>query len=259
MLERALALLEALREQPDGWTLSEAARSQGLPRNTAYRILNTFLARDYVRRDGTTLRFVLSRRLAGMACDSAREAGLLDHALPALRRLRDATGETAVLSILDRGEGLVLAQAQGVHPFRFVCDPGTRQAVHASAPTKALLAQMAPAERKAAVAGIRFRRLTARTLCTRRGFEAELERVRRAGYAVDLAEALDGVHCVAAAVLDGQGRPVAALTVTGPADRLTAAEFAKVGSMVRREAAFVSRALGHGLSGARTERRRDGS
>lgn len=249
MLDRALDVLEHLHAHPEGGSSSAIARSLGFPRNTVHRILNTLLAREYVRRDGATMCFTLSRKLAGMACDTARERGLMEHVLPVLRRLRDATGETSVVSILDHGEGLVLEQAQGTHPFRFVCEPGTRQSIHASASTKAILARLPQDECGAALPGVAFRRLTNRTIVTRRAFDRELDRVRRMGYAVDHGEALDGVHCVAAAVMDRLGRPVAALTVTGPAERMPPSAFTRIGGLVRVAADEVSRGLGYGLNG----------
>lgn len=253
MLDRALDVLGHLHAHPEGATSSAVARALGYPRNTVFRILNTLLAREYVRRDDATLCFTLSRKLAGMACDTARERGLMEHALPVLRRLRDATGETSVVSVLDHGEGLVLEQAQGTHPFRFVCEPGTRQTLHASASTKAMLAGLPPAEYGATMVGVHFRKFTRRTLGSRQAFDRELDRVRRVGYAVDRGEALDGVHCVAAAVLDRQGRPVAALTVTGPAERMPRSSFGRIGAEVRAAADEVSRGLGYGLNGGANE------
>jgi DNA-binding IclR family transcriptional regulator len=202
-----------------------------------------------VRRDEATLRFTLSRKLATVAYDSAQERTLLENSLDVMRRLRDATRETVVISILDSGQGLVLEQVQSLHPFRFVCDPGTRQVVYASASTKAILALLPERERQAALAGVTFQRLTAKTLTGRRRFADALAQVQRDGYAVDRGEAFDGVHCVAAPILNHQGFPVAALTITGPADRIPAADFARLGQLVQQHAREISRRLGFGLNG----------
>lgn len=246
ILDRSLRVLEHLRHCPAGQTLSEIARALGFPKNTVYRILNTFCAHEYVRREDATLRYTLSRKMATLAYDSAQDRSLMESALDVMRRLRDATRETVVISILDRGEGLVLEQVQSLHPFRFVCDPGTRQTIYTSASTKAMLAFLPAHERAVALEGVTFQRLTANTITSREEFAATLDEVRERGYGVDFAEALDGVHCVAAPIFNHQGFPVAALTITGPAERLPAADFARLGATAAVHAAQISRRLGYG-------------
>ena len=248
ILDRALRVLGHLRQSPQGQSLTEIARALGFPKNTVHRILNTLAAHDYVRRDSARL-YTLSRKIASLAYDSAQDRGLLENSLDVMRRLRDATQETVVISILDRDEGLVLEQVQSSHPFRFVCDPGTRQTLHTSASTKAILAFLPETEREATLERVPFTRLTANTLASRAQFDEALGNVRQAGYGVDCGEALDGVHCVAAPIFNHQGFPVAALTITGPAERVPASAFAKIGKLVKAHAAEISKRLGYGLNG----------
>ncbi len=251
ILDRALHVLDHLRQSPQGRSLSEIARALGFPKNTVHRILNTLAGHDYIRRDPSTLLYTLSRKMATLAYDSAQDRGLLENSLDVMRRLRDATHETVVISILDRDEGLVLEQVQSSHPFRFVCDPGTRQIIHASASTKVILAFLPEAEREAALKGVSFKRLTANTITSRAQFDEALSKVRQKGYGTDHGEALDGVHCVAAPILNHQGFPVAALTVTGPTERIPASQFPAMGVLVVEHAAEISKRLGYGLNGKR--------
>jgi len=251
ILDRSLQILDHLLQVPQGQSLSEIARALGFPKNTVYRILNTLEAHDYIRREEATLLYTLSRKMATLAYDSAQDRGLLENSLDVMRRLRDEAKETVVISILDRGAGLVLEQVQSSHPFRFVCDPGTRQLIYASASTKAILAFLPDHERDAALKGVAFKRLTATTIASRAKFDAALAEVRRAGYGVDHAEALDGVHCVAAPIFNHQGFPVAALTITGPAERIPASQFPRLGARVVEHALEVSKRLGYGLNGRR--------
>ncbi|MCX7824542.1 MAG: IclR family transcriptional regulator [Verrucomicrobiae bacterium] len=244
ILDRSLQILGHLLQTPQGQSLSEIARALDFPKNTVYRILNTLCAHDYVRRDEATRLYTLSRKMATLAYDSAQDRGLLENSLDVMRRLRDVAKETVVISILDRNEGLVLEQVPSVHPFRFVCDPGTRQTIYASASTKAILAFLPDRERDAALKGVMFKRLTATTISSRAKFEKTLAAVRRVGYAVDRAEALDGVHCVAAPIFNHQGFPVAALTITGPAERIPASQFPRLGALVVAHATEISKRLG---------------
>lgn len=240
ILERALGLLEFLSRCPQGVALSQIARALSMPKNTAYRVLNTLCAHGYVSRNEAEVTYRLTRKLAALVYTGAQEGGLLARALEPMRRLRDRVKETVVISILDGVEGIVLDQVPGLHPFRFVCDPGTRQPLHASASTKAILASLPSDRLEAALAGARYPRLTARTLTTARLFRRELDATRKRGYGIDCGEALHGVHCVAAPVFDRQGLPVAAVTVTGPDERLPEGDFEAIGQLVVACARAVS-------------------
>lgn len=240
ILERALGLLEHLSRCSEGVALSELARALAIPKNTTYRMLNTLCAQGYVARNEESLTYRLTRKLVTLAYTSAQDGGLIAKALGPMRALRNRVKETVVLSIVDRGEGIVLEQVPGLHPFRFVCDPGTRQPLHASASTKAILSRLDAGEFEAALAGVRYERLTERTFVSERAFRQELARTRERGYGLDRGEALHGVHCVAAAVVDRQGRPVAAVTVTGPDERLREQDFQTVGAWVGTCAREVS-------------------
>lgn len=243
ILERTLDLLEYLRQCPSGVALSAIARALNIPKNTTYRMLNTLCARGYIARNEEELTYRLTRKLATLVYTSAQEGGLIEKALAPMRALRNQVKETVVISILDGGEGIVLEQVPGLHPFRFVCDPGTRQPLHASASTKVILAFSTAEEQEALLAVTVFPRYTESTITTRRSLRRELEDTRKRGYGIDRAEALHGVHCVAAPVLDRQRRPVAAITVTGPDERLCEGDFERVGEWVKACAKAVSERL----------------
>lgn len=240
ILERTLGLLEFLSQCPGGVALSDLARALNIPKNTTYRMLNTLCARGYVFRNEAELTYRLTRKLATLVYTRALDGGLIEKALEPMRALRDQVKETVVISIFDAGEGIVLEQVPGLHPFRFVCDPGTRQPLHASASTKAILACLPDEERDAILKQASFPQLTKRTVTSVGAFRRELAATRLRGFGIDRGEALYGVRCVAAAVLDRQRRPVAAITVTGPDERLREKDFDQVGKRVMACARAIS-------------------
>jgi len=248
ILHRTLTILDHLRLHPQGVTLSEIARELNFPKNTVYRILNTLCEHEYVTRDEHTLSYLLSRKMATFSYGCAHDRTLIESSVDVMRRLRDLIGETVVISILDRGEGIVLEQVQGLHNFRFVCDPGTRQPAHASASTKAILAYLPENEYRNVLKSLSLKRFTETTITNRSRLDQELAKVRSKGYAIDRAEAANGVHCVATPILNHQGYPVAAITVTGPADRMPFITFSRIGEIMRRHTADISRRLGYGLN-----------
>jgi len=244
IIDRTIALLEFLQRTPDGASLSDIGRAIDVPKNTVYRMLNSLVAHGYLRRDDDSMRFRLSRKFALLGSASGQDQSLIEEALGPMRRLRDDLRETVVLSILDDQEGIVLEEVQGLHPFRFVCDPGTRQALHTSASTKSILAFLPTEDCETALRRVVFEAHTARTITHREAFMRELQRVRLEGFARDEAEALDGVHCLAAPIFDRRRRPIAAVTVTGPAERMPASQFATLGARIKTCAVEISERLG---------------
>lgn len=231
ILERTLDLLEYLRLCPTGVVLSEISRALSIPKNTTYRMLNTLCTRGYVWRNEAELSYRLTRKLGTLVYTSAQDQGLIERSLVPMRELRDQVKETVVISILDQQEGIVLEQVPGLHPFRFVCDSGTRQPLHASASTKSILAYLDHDLQEPLLKEMTFQQFTKNTIKNLTAFRYELAATRERGYGIDRAEMLHGVHCVAAPIVDRQGQPVAAITITGPDERLRAEDFEKIGAL----------------------------
>jgi len=243
-LLRGLDIMELLLENAEGLGVSDISRALGIPVNAAFRIASALVERGYLLKDDQTKTFTLSARLVTMGYRIGNRNGLVETAMPLMRELRDEIKETVILCIMAGGDCLVLDSVPGLHMFRFTVDPGTQAALHASAPGKALMAFLPDSERKAFVAGIKLPRFNERTITSRKKLHQELTRVRDLGYALDVAEEHDGVHCVAAPVLDARGYPVAALTTTGPSDRLTNDKLKPLGEMMKDYAQQISSRLG---------------
>jgi len=256
-LLRGLDIMELLLESPEGLGVSDISRALGIPVNAVFRIASALVERGYLLKDDQTKTFTLSARLVTMGYRIGNRNGLVETAMPLMRELRDAIKETVILCIMAGGDCIALDSVPGLHMFRFTVDPGTRATLHASAPGKALVAFLPDSERKAFIAGIKLQRFNERTITNRKKLLQELARVRELGYALDMAEEHDGVHCVAAPVLDVRGYPVAALTTTGPSDRLTRDKLKSHGEMMKDCARQISSRIGfvtdtNGLAGPGT-------
>lgn len=246
-LQRGLDILEDLHAQAEDQSVSAVAERLGLPANSTLRLLATLEVCGYVERDSDSLKYRLTRKPGSLALNGMREQSLLEAALPLMRDLRDATGETVLLSIIEHGTGLVLEQIQSLHIFRFVCNPGAYHAIHAAAPAKAILARLPKEDLARLLDGYTFKKFTASTITNRKAFESELTRCLKQGYWEDNAEEFDGICCVASPVINRLGYPVAAITVTGPSSRMGRQEMLKYGPLVVECAKSVSRRMGYGL------------
>jgi DNA-binding IclR family transcriptional regulator len=246
-LERGLQILEFLVGNDCEFSLSALARELGFPSNSVMRIMHALEHYGYVLRNPESKRYILSNKMVTMTAGRASQRNLMEQSMDVMRQIRDEIGETVVIGVMDDNEGLILEQVQGLHPFRFVCEPGTRQAMHASSSTKSILAFMDEAECECILKKIKFARLTDHSIPSLKAFRKELLAVKKNGYALDRAEALEGVHCVGAPILDSRGQALAAITVTGPAYRMKSKELDRIGVRVRDHVLKISKRMGFGL------------
>lgn len=214
-LERTFSLLEAMAAAGGVASLSELGAASSLPLPTIHRLLHTLVEFGYVRQVPSR-GYALGPGLARLGESASRLVGRW--ATPHLRELVERIGESTNLAVLDTDKVLYVAQAPGRHAMRMFTEVGRRAGVHCTAVGKAMLANLPEPE---VVAILGRSGLPAHTVNTITGLPemlAELQKVRRAGYALDNGEQEDAVRCVAVA-LPGEARR-AAVSISGPVGRM---------------------------------------
>jgi IclR family acetate operon transcriptional repressor len=246
-LTRALALLEAIAHSHDGLALSELARTVGLPPSTAHRLLTTLQQARFVRFDplGGVWQVGVQAFITGNAFARTRDVVMM--ARPRMRLLMEESGETVNLYVAEEGEAVCLAQVECRQMMRAIARPGGRVKMHCSGVGKAMLAALPDREVARILERHGLPRVTERTLTTPRALEADLEQVRARGFALDDEEHAIGLRCVAAAIRDEHGAPLAGLSVSGPTARLPDHRLAVLGALVAATARAVTAEAG-GLS-----------
>lgn len=237
---RALTVCRALAdEQPIG--VRELARALDEPRSSVQRALESLEAAGWAVRQDGTWSLTLVPGLIGMKAGSASTLRVL--AGPCMRRLLEASDETVRLWLMSGRHAVLVESLDGRQAVRYVSPPvGQELPLHASAAGKAMLACLDAAELEAFVAQP-LGALTSRTLTDTDALTGELAAIRRRGWATTDREAHDDVSGVAAAVLDGTGLPVAALSLALPAHRVDARRLAEYGRLVAAESTLLSRRL----------------
>jgi len=243
---KTLALLDLVARHPRGLTAAQASRASGITANLVFRILKTLVAMGYCVQHSATKTYAVSGRLLEMSAPKAGGRSLAVAADEPLRGLRDACGETVQLVIESAGKALVLEQVQGTQPLQVCGQVGMRVPLHSCAPGKAILAWWDAARRAGWYDRRPLKRFTRTTLADRRSLETDLAASRDRGYAIDRAEGIDGIHCVAAPVLDAHGRPLAAVTMMAPAARLPEADFPAAAARCMAAARAIEAALAAG-------------
>ncbi|RKN38277.1 IclR family transcriptional regulator [Streptomyces hoynatensis] len=240
-LERAFGLLEHMADAGGETGLSELAASSGLPLPTIHRLMRTLVACGYVRQQPNR-RYALGPRLIRLGESAARP--LATWARPHLARLVEETGETANMALLDGDDAVYVAQVPSRHSMRMFTEVGRRVRPHSTGVGKALLAGLPDREVRALLARTGMPAATERTLTTPDAFLEALTRVRARGYAVDDNEQEIGVRCVAVRVPDSPTS--AAISVSGPAGRVTDEAIEKMVPLLQEVARDLSAALaGH--------------
>ncbi|AXK31302.1 IclR family transcriptional regulator [Streptomyces armeniacus] len=237
-LERAFDLLERMADAGGEVGLSELSTSSGLPLPTIHRLMRTLVACGYVRQQPNR-RYALGPRLIRLGETSSRLLGTW--ARPYLARLVEETGETANMALLDGDEVVYVAQVPSRHSMRMFTEVGRRVLPHSTGVGKALLAHTPPEEVRALLARTGMPAATEKTITTADGFLDALEHVREVGYAMDDNEQELGVRCIAVSVPDSPS--AAAISISGPAGRVTEAATDKFVPVLREVAEDLSKAL----------------
>jgi DNA-binding IclR family transcriptional regulator len=239
-LGKVLALFSP--EQPE-LSVREIARVFRWPKSTAYRILSRIEASGFLDRDEHSGTYRLGIRLAAYG-ELARHSTSLQRVVsPWLRKLSDATSETATLMLYNGTEGVTVDVVESFQPLMLPGLLGGSMPLHATAGGKALLA-WAPPGRQSAFMSRPLPRYTPTTITDIAELERELEKSRKRGYTMVSGERVEDVYGVAAPIFDHRGEVNAALTVGGPRRRVTA-KWDSMAAAVMDASSSVSAALGY--------------
>ncbi len=239
VLHKAFDLLDLLQASDSPQSLDQLAAASGLPRTTVHRLLSDMVSRGYVDR-AEAVHYALGERLLVLGATVRRRFKLRDVVYPEMVKLRDAFGETVNLGQLHRDSVLYLEIVESENPIRATGSLGILDPIQATAIGKAIMAWMPPASRPVLT---NWPRLTSSTISTGDELSAEIERVRKRGYALDDEESMEGGRCVGVPLLF-RGYPVAGISVSGPKSRLSRERVAEIAETLQE----VSRALSERLT-----------
>ena len=230
-VDLVLDLIEHLAAAPGAVGVSEVSRALGISKARAHRHLRALVRRGYARQDAATERYEIGARLLPLGEMARERFGVLDAVLPEMVRLREATGQAVTASVVADGGVTVLEMLPGRTLIEFGVRPGARLELGASAQGLVALAFGDPSLALAlpeADAGLR----------------AEVEAVRRQGWATAADRVMHGVNALAAPVFDHRGLCRAALAIVGSTQLIAAQPTAEQIAEVTRAAARASGRLG---------------
>ncbi len=237
---RVLDILDLLKNSPDGASISEIATAVDLPKSSVFRYLATLESRDYVEQDPATGAYRFG--LAFLLSHTRYRQILAARAKPYLEKLRDRFQETINLAILDGNRITYLEIVESQRAIRFAARPGDRDPIHSSALGKAIASTLDEARVREILETEGMPKRTPHTITGVEELLAELEVIRKRGYALDNRENEEDGRCVAAPI-PGTATPVA-LSLSAPAVRISLDEVGDVAEALIETAEALAGDLG---------------
>ena len=244
-VERAFSILETVAESSKGLSNSDISRRLKVPKSSASYILRVMENRGYLTR-GEEGKYHLGLKIMSLARSQTAHLDVREVAKPILEKFVEKSRMCeAHLAVLDNGRAVYVEKVEAENSFiKMDIWVGHRLPVHTTAIGKILVAPFADEEVIKILELRGMERKTRRSITDRKKFLHELERVRKAGFAVDDEENSLNVRCIAAPVFNAQGETVAALGTSTTILQLDKAHLPKVVELVKDAARKVSRQLG---------------
>lgn len=245
-VDRALDILLYLHEKGGEASITSIAQDLKIYKSTVYRTLVTLENKGFVEQNADTGRYTLGPKLFVLGMGIGDRMGLQKVVQPYTHRLHEEFGEAVNVSILDRTchdsyQSMMIWREEGRQIIHFNWEIGSRNDCYCAGVGKCLLAfgeniDLSVYERNPMTP------YTKKTICTVDGLKAELEKVRRLGYAMDDEERETGLTCVAAPILRN-GSAIAAISISGPTSRMKKRKLSAIGNRLKTVCNEISREL----------------
>jgi IclR family acetate operon transcriptional repressor len=240
-LERALALLDILGRDTGGLTNAEISRKLGIATSSSSYILGRLEKEGYVARSDETGRYEIGLKVLAIARGALRRMKFRKVAMPILQKLSTDTGLDGVIGVLDQDRLMVINRISGSELSEADVDTGSEFPAHATALGKVLLAHRPEENTLSLIQNKGLIRFTSKTIVEPSDFLAELNTVRKQGYAIADEEQRMGLRSIGAPIVDSEGLVRAAVAAVGTAKHESWRDMALIVTQVKSAARQISR------------------
>jgi DNA-binding IclR family transcriptional regulator len=242
-VRRALRALEVVADAGE-IGVSELGRQLGVHKATASRLAAALAERNLLDRNPQNDRYRIGFGLVRLAGSAIAGLDIVREAHPLLESLAEQTHETANLGVLSGDSVVYIDQVAGTRSVVAMSWVGRRTPLHCTSNGKILLAFAPEMERDRFLAGP-MDRFAENTIVDPNVLRAQLDDVRRRGYAQTIEELEEGLNAVAAPVRQADGRVTAAISVSGPAFRMRGIDLPRMARFAMDAADAISHRLGY--------------
>lgn len=220
-VERVLDIIELLAAHPHGMALTEIAEGSGLHVSTTHRLLGTLAQRGYVGKLDEIGKYRLTLRTFEVGSRVANSSSVLSTARPLIEKLGAAIGESVHLVLREGSRVVYIFKSDTSLNFsRMGSYVGLQNPMYCTGVGKSILALLPQEEVKAIWDQSDIIQHTPATIMTLEGLYDSLDQIRQQGYSLDWEEHEQGISCVAVAVRNFAGEPIAAVSVSAPTKRI---------------------------------------
>ena len=245
MLSRSLDIIECLSTRKEGFRITDLSAEVKLHKSTVYRILSALQDRGYVRKDEESGKYRMTMKIVQLSSTMLNQVELRTESYPYLKALSTQLQQTVHLGML---KGVDIIYLEKVVPYdnnRMYSQIGHSFPAYRTGIGKAIVAHLPKREREDYLKEAQFLPHLPSTISTREAFLAELEAIRKNGYAVDNIENEAGIRCFAAHIRDYTGKAIAAISVSGEADQIDDTFIDAKASLLKSTALQISQELGY--------------
>lgn len=244
-IERALDILEVLCEEENPVELRELAKKAKLHKATVHRILKTLMKRGYIENINGSGVYKLGLQLLKLSSSLLEGLEVRREAKDLLEKLRDKTGETVHLGILEGAEVVYIEKIEGTRPLHMASGVGKRVPLYCTSLGKAILAYLEEERLNSLLKTINLEPRTPNTITSIEKLKEELVKIRHLGYSIDNIENEEGIRCVGAPIFDYTGKVIAAISISGAAFYIPLERIEnELGPLVKNTALEISKKLG---------------
>ena len=213
-LDRALKILDSLMETTHPLGVNEISKMHEINPSAAHRILKTLQVNGWVYQCEND-KYILGEKIAFVTEKDNFYMALSEVAYYVMKQLTEREGFPMNLVVKQRNKYFILQQTRTTRLADYVPPIGTSLPLHASAGGKILLCELPASLQKQIVDTISLEMMTPHTICKKKDFFEELERVKNQGYALDYHESIEGCCCVGVPVRGKSREIIAALSFSG--------------------------------------------
>lgn len=220
-LARGLEILSLFSAERPSLSLSQIVDLLQLNKSTAYRVLSTLEAMQYLEQDQATRQYRPGLKVLQLGFTAINTLEIRQIAHPYLEKLSQDVGETVSLAVLDGFRTIYVDRIRNQSIVGVVLGVGSSLSAHCTALGKVLLAGLPVKDLNQLLASNELNVYTPKTLGTKKSLLAALDEIRQQGYAIDNEELASGLRAVAAPIRDISRRTIAAANVTGTTLHIT--------------------------------------
>ena len=243
-IDRALSILEVLSDYSEGLGVTEISEQVNLHKSTVYRLLTTLIYKGYVVQDAETNKYGITLKLFELGSKKVESMDLLSVSKEYTKKLMESVNEVVHLVVREGSEIVYIDKVEANNTIMMASTIGKRSPMYCTSVGKAILAHLPEKKVKEIWDNSKIVKYTDYTITDFEELKTELEDIRQKGYAVDNEENEMGVRCIGVPIFNRHGKVEAAISISGPAIRVTESKISNFSIKVMNTASLISRELG---------------